>query len=195
MTTQKKDERTKTWTFVIYPESAPENWREIIGKEHTPWVESPLHDKDVNADGELKKPHWHVLMMYNSKKSFNQIKRLTDELNAPNPQPCRNTKGMVRYFAHLDNPEKFQYSKDDIRVYGGADIKQHLTSASEQKNERYDGIREMCKFIDEHGIVEFSDLMAYAMDNRADWFELLCDNSAYVVGLYIKSRRHQKTEQ
>ncbi|WP_217492410.1 Rep family protein, partial [Lysinibacillus xylanilyticus] len=86
MTAQKKDERTKTWTFVIYPESAPENWREIIGEEHTPWVESPLHDKDVNADGEVKKPHWHVLMMYNSKKSFNQIKRLTDELNAPIPQ-------------------------------------------------------------------------------------------------------------
>ncbi|EDW5948283.1 replication protein [Salmonella enterica subsp. enterica serovar Enteritidis] len=194
MTAQKKDERTKTWTFVIYPESAPENWREIIGEEHTPWVESPLHDKDVNADGEVKKPHWHVLMMYNSKKSFNQIKRLTDELNAPIPQPCRNTKGMVRYFVHLDNPEKYQYRKEDIRVYGGADIKQHLTSASEQKNERYDGIREMCKFVDEHGIIEFSDLMAYAMENRADWFELLCDNSAYVIGLYIKSRRHKQSD-
>lgn len=195
MATQKKDDRTRNWTIVVYPESAPENWIEILQSEQVPFAVSPLHDKDVNADGEIKKPHWHVMLMYSGKKSFTQIKEIADKLNAPKPEKVNNAKGMARYFVHLDNPEKYQYRKEDIRVYGGADIKQHLTSASEQKNERYDGIREMCKFIDEHGIVEFSDLMAYAMDNRADWFELLCDNSAYVVGLYIKSRRHQKTEQ
>src|SRR5699024_11179639 len=55
-----KDERTRNWTFVVYPESAPEDWREIIDDLHVPWIESPLHDKDVNPDGEIKKPHWHV---------------------------------------------------------------------------------------------------------------------------------------
>lgn len=192
MAKQKKDERTRNWTFIVYPDSAPENWLEILKAEQVPFAVSPLHDKDVNADGEIKKPHWHVMLMFKGNKSFNQIKDITDKLNAPVPQKVSNAKGMVRYFVHLDNPEKFQYNKDDIQVFGGADIKQHLTSASEQKNERYDGIREMCKFIDDHGVIEFSDLMAYAMDNRADWFELLCDNSAYVVGMYIKSRRHQK---
>ncbi|MDF9661329.1 Rep family protein, partial [Bacillus cereus] len=43
-----KDERTRNWTFIVYPESTPENWREIINDLHTPWIESPLHDKDVN---------------------------------------------------------------------------------------------------------------------------------------------------
>lgn len=133
------------------------------------------------------------MVMFQGNKSFNQIKVITDKLNSPVPQKVSNVKGMVRYFVHLDNPEKYQYSKKDIRVFGGAEIEKHLTSASEQKNERYDGIREMCKFVDEHGIIEFSDLMAYAMDNRADWFELLCDNSAYVIGLYIKSRRYRDT--
>ncbi|HDT7711324.1 TPA: replication protein, partial [Enterococcus faecium] len=55
MTSRKtKDERTRNWTFVVYPESAPENWREFLDELHVPWVESPLHDKDVNPDGELK---------------------------------------------------------------------------------------------------------------------------------------------
>lgn len=193
MATQKKDDRTRNWTFIVYPESAPENWIEILNGEQVPFVVSPLHDNDVNADGELKKPHWHVMVMFQGNKSFNQIKVITDKLNSPVPQKVSNVKGMVRYFVHLDNPEKYQYSKKDIRVFGGAEIEKHLTSASEQKNERYDGIREMCKFVDEHGIIEFSDLMAYAMDNRADWFELLCDNSAYVIGLYIKSRRYRDT--
>ncbi|HBM8385896.1 TPA: replication protein, partial [Enterococcus faecium] len=31
MTSRKtKDERTRNWTFVVYPESAPENWREFL---------------------------------------------------------------------------------------------------------------------------------------------------------------------
>lgn len=69
-----KDNRTRNWTFVVYPESAPDNWREIIDEYRTPWIESPLHDKDVNPDGELKKPHWHVMMMFPTNKSYDQIR-------------------------------------------------------------------------------------------------------------------------
>jgi len=191
MAEQKKDERTRNWTFIVYPESAPENWIEILSEEKVPFVVSPLHDKDVNADGEIKKPHWHVMFMFSGKKSLTQIQKITEKINSPMPQKVNDTKAMARYFLHLDNPEKYQYSKADLRVYGGVEIEKYLTSVSEQKNERYDGIREMCQFVDEHGIIEFSDLMAYAMNNRADWFELLCDSSAYVIGLYIKSRRHK----
>ncbi|MDU7039740.1 MAG: Rep family protein, partial [Lactococcus lactis] len=64
---KKKDTRTRNWTFFVYPESAPSNWREILDSYHVPWIESPLHDKDVNSDGEIKKAHWHVLLMFSSK--------------------------------------------------------------------------------------------------------------------------------
>ena len=191
MAAQKKDDRTRNWTFIVYPESAPENWVEILKEEQVPFVISPLHDRDVNADGEVKKPHWHVMLMFSGKKSLKQIQEITEKINSPIPQKVNDVKAMARYFLHMDNPEKYQYRKEDLRIYGGVDVEKYLTSVSEQKNERYDGIREMCRFVDENGIVEFSDLMAYAMDNRSDWFELLCDNSAYVIGLYIKSRRHK----
>jgi len=86
MTTQKKDDRTRNWTIVVYPESAPENWIEILQSEQVPFAVSPLHDKDVNVDGEIKKPHWHVMLMYSGKKSFTQIKEIADKLNAPKPK-------------------------------------------------------------------------------------------------------------
>ena len=50
----KKDDRARTWTFIVYPESAPQNWRELLDECHVSWVESPLHDKDVNPDGTVK---------------------------------------------------------------------------------------------------------------------------------------------
>ena len=187
----KKDERTRNWGFIVYPESAPENWREILDDLHVPWVESPLHDKDVNPDGEIKKPHWHVLVMFSGNKSYAQIKEISSKVKAPNPQKVANVKGMIRYFIHLDNPEKFQYKKSEIITHGGADIATYLSVTT---SERYELIREMMEFINNQGITEMKDMLDYAMRERFDdWFPLLCDNSAYIIDSYIKSNRHGNT--
>lgn len=192
-TRTKKDDRFRNWTFVIYPTDgnppAPTNWRDILDEEHIQWIESPLHDKDTNADGEVKKTHIHILVMYEGKKSYEQIKEITDKLNAPGPQKCASTKGLVRYMAHLDNPEKVQYDKSLIIGHGGADVAEHLKPTS---SSRYQLIGEMMDFVQEQGIIEMEDLLMYARRERFDdWFPLLCDNSAYVMGAMIKSRRHR----
>lgn len=182
-------DRTRNWTVVVYPDSAPQNWREYLDELHIEWVESPLHEFDTNATGEVKKPHWHVLLMFGGVKSYEQVCDCITPLNCPIPQRCHNAKAMVRYMAHLDNPEKFQYNIADIKAHGGVDIAELLRPSS---SERYTLIREMIAYIKENGITEFQDLFDYAGSERFDdWFPLLCDNSAYVVGNYIKSQRHR----
>ena len=67
---KKVDNRARNWSLVVYPESAPENWRDILDDYHIPWVESPLHDKDVNPDGEIKKSalaYWFVFFFWKKK--------------------------------------------------------------------------------------------------------------------------------
>lgn len=184
-----KEQRTRNWTFVLYEDSAPENWRTILDEEHIEWVESPWHDKDVNADGEPKKKHKHIMVCFGGVKSYEQVKELTDKLNCPIPQRCHNAKAMVRYMAHLDNPEKAQYSVSDIVGHGGIDIAELLRPSS---SERYSLIRDILEYIKLSGCTEFQDLMDYAAaEHFDDWFPLLCDNSAFVVGQYIKSQRHR----
>lgn len=181
--------RTRNWTVVLYPESAPENWREVIDDMHIEWVESPLHDKDLNATGEPKKPHWHVLLMFGGVKAYEQVKELTDALNAPIPERCHNAKAMVRYMVHMDNPEKAQYNQADIKAHGGVDLAELLRPSS---SERYTIISDMIAYVKDNMVIEFQDLMDYARVNEFDtWFPLLCDNSAYVVNQYIKSQRHR----
>lgn len=187
-----KDTRTRNWTCVIYPDSAPENWRDIINDLHIEWVESPLHDKDTNATGEVKKAHWHILLMFGGVKSYEQVKEVTEDLNCPIPERCHNAKAMVRYMAHLDNPDKAQYKIDDIKSYGGVDISELLRPSS---SERYSLVREMIEYVKKNDITEYQDLIDYSMQNRFDdWFPLLCDNCTYVVNQYIKSARHRKTQ-
>lgn len=186
-----KETRTRNWTIVVYPESAPSDWRERLDELHIEWVESPLHDIDCNADGEVKKPHWHVLLMFGGVKSYDQVLELTKDFNAPIPQRCHNAKAMVRYMAHLDNPEKAQYSISDIKAHGGVDISELLRPSS---SERYSIISDMIEYIKSDNVIEFQDLMDYArLHHFDDWFPLLCDNSAFVVSQYIKSQRHRTT--
>lgn len=183
-----KQVRTRNWTCIVYPDSAPENWESILNEEHLEWIKSPLHDRDINANGEPKKAHYHVLIMFQGVKTYEQVQKIIAPLNCTIPQVCQNAKSLVRYMAHLDNPEKAQYSTGDIIGYGGVDLAELLKA---NKSERYNYIKEMLSFVDEHGIIEFKDLMDYAMKSRSDdWFPLLCDNSAYVVQQYIKSCRH-----
>ena len=184
-----REQRTRNWTFVLYEDSAPDNWVDILDGEHIEWVESPWHDKDVDANGQVKKKHKHILVLFGGVKSYEQVKEVTDKVNAPVPQRCHNAKAMVRYMAHLDNPDKAQYSVSDIKAHGGVDIAELLRPSS---SERYVIIRDIISYVKSTGIVEFQDLMDYAAVERFDdWFPLLCDNSAYVVNQYIKSQRHR----
>lgn len=184
-----KETRTRNWTVVLYPESAPYNWRDVLDELHIEWVESPVHNKDINANGEAKKEHIHLLLMFGGVKSYEQVIEVIDGLNCTIPQRVHNARALVRYMAHLDNPEKAQYSISDIRGHGGVDIAEMLRPSS---SERYTLIGEMISFVRENNIEEFQDLMDYAYSNEFDtWFPLLCDNSAYVVGQYINSQRNR----
>lgn len=46
--------KSRTWGMVVYPESAPENWQELLSETFMQFAVSPLHDKDTNPDGEIK---------------------------------------------------------------------------------------------------------------------------------------------
>ena len=183
-----KDNRSRNWNIIVYPESAPADWKDLLVQEVS-FVCSPIHDKDVLPTGELKKAHYHVLLCFGYKKSYEQVKELTDKLNAPIPQKSKSTVGSVRYMIHIDSPDKYQYKQSDIEVYGNIDIEQYFKMTA---TDRYSHIAEMLEFIDDNDITEFKDMLDYARLRRFDdWFKLLCDNSAYAIEKYIKSNRHK----
>ena len=101
--------KARYWWFVVYPESAPNDWIEKIQMTGLPFCISPLHDKDKNPDNTPKKAHYHVIVCYNGPTTYSNVKKtLTDILNAPHPQYLNAVKGAYRYLTHQDNPEKYQ---------------------------------------------------------------------------------------
>lgn len=183
-----KDERTRIWSFIAYPDSVPADWEQILTERfNLKWARSPLHDSDTNADETQKKPHWHIVVVFDGKKSYNQIKEISDTINATIPQKVHNLQGLMRYFLHLDNPEKAQYDFKDIKAVG---INAEVEVFSEKEG-KLRVIREMIEFCEANDIRELCELFNYAMGNESSWFEALSLNSAMVMNMYLKSRRHK----
>lgn len=181
--------RTRNFATVIYPDSAPGNFLEIIGELKIPCFISPLHDQDVNPDGELKKPHWHCMFMFEGVKTEAQVREIFDTFNGVGLEIVNSLRGYARYLCHLDNPEKYQYNVDNVTMYGGADYFNVIGLASD----KYKAVSEMMDFIQDEDIMYFWDLLEYSRIHRNDWFKLLCDNSAYIVKeaifSYIRKRK------
>lgn len=188
MAKAKADERSRLWVFVAYPESLPDDWLDIVADWHVPVCISPLHDKDVTAAGEAKKPHYHVVLQFTGNKSYQQVLDLIAPLNCPVPQRVNSLKGQVRYFLHMDNPDKAQYSKQDLKYFGGFDPDLYLGNT---EINRHLMLREMRDFVDFNCIEYFCDLYNYADQHRPDWAELLDDSCTYSMSAYIKDFRYK----
>lgn len=183
-TKEKSTRRVRSWATVVYPESAPENWMQLLGEKCIPVMISPLHDLDLNPTGEAKKPHYHVLFVFEGVKSRDQVMEFVSLIAGVGLEPVGSTRGYARYLCHLDNPEKAQYRPQDVKCYGGADYMSIIGLAID----KYVAIGEMMDFCDSNGIRSYSILMRYARDQRMDWFRILCDCGTMVIKEYLKSR-------
>jgi len=186
----KSTNRYLNWNFILYPESAPANWRDLIDETHIEWVESPLHDKDIDPTGEVKKPHYHVTLLYPSVKTFDQVAELViTELKQPIPIKCQSVKGSIRYMVHKDNPDKYQYEWNDIVCHGGADL---ASLCAPTHTERMQIQKNIMAYVREAGIIEFADIVSYSLDNGMDdWFNVLMNYSTISINSFIRSQRHK----
>ena len=190
MSEKKSNVKKRNWAFVLYPESAPENWREVLQQTGLQCAVSPLHDKDVNADGEPKKPHWHVIVTYSGPTSFNVVNALCGSLNAPIPQALEQVRGYYRYLTHKDNPEKAQYDENDIQSINGFNIADFADLTRSEVNSI---ISRLQLLIRDNKIYEYCDLMDYLQDNSMNVEYDIASNHTLFFDRYLMSRRYKHT--
>lgn len=187
-----KTVKKRHWAFVLYPESAPADWRELLQMTGLQCAVSPLHDRDLNPDGEPKKAHYHVIVSYSGPTSYNVVKQLTEGLSQPSPQALEQVRGYYRYLTHKDNPEKAQYDERDIRTINGFDISDFVeltrTEVMVIKGRLQD-------FIVENDILEycdFMDMLRYSDSAQSSQDYEVASNNTYFFEKYISSRRNKR---
>lgn len=191
------DDRAREWTFLVYPEFAKPNWKQLLDNLHIQWVCSPLHHGYLDS-GVERKDHYHVIVVFKGKKSLDQIQRLSNltHLFDKGVKPLRvnSERGLLRYFLHLDNPEKEQFDSDvHVDPHGG--IKLDPTIFEPVSIDMDVCLFQMREFIEKNNIVEWHLLYDYAAKyKRSSWFYYLNHSCANVMKLYLNSKRHSKRD-
>lgn len=196
------DKRFRNACFLVYPDSAPDDWIEILRSQRVPFIVSPLHDKDKDLgelDGNLcelpKKPHYHVAVTCDGNKPLSYFTELAKSVNGTIAWKIENLRSMLRYFCHLDNPEKYQYPMNEMRSFCGASVKDAMLI------EGYELTSECMKiqtFIQQMKFSDFHTFTNYLKDNGLfDWYHIVTAQrtayfSAYMKDIYIVKKVKEK---
>lgn len=130
-------EKKRFHTFLLYPESLPDDWKEILSDFKLKMAISPLHDKDEVDEKNLtdeqkelikkgekvyKKPHYHVLYVSKNPVTTDAVrKRLQRALGKDSVnlvQVVDSVIGMYEYLTHESKSAK----KAGKHVYDSKDI-------------------------------------------------------------------------
>jgi hypothetical protein len=114
---KRKGELTDSYRYSIVSYCPPQEVDNLIFQACTfyAWI---YHDHDLYADGTPKEPHYHYYLEFGTGGKGRQITSvaLFFEIGKYTflAENVRNKKKCLRYFAHLDNPEKARYSIGEI---------------------------------------------------------------------------------
>lgn len=185
----KNDLKKRNWTFVLYDDSCATDWEEYLISTGVPFTYA-YHDKDFTEIGEPKKPHYHVLVCFDGPTTYNTMLEHAKRCGAANDvvQPVGSVRGIVRYFCHKDNPDKYQYNEDIIQCRNGFDPKDYFNlTVSQTKAFK----KQVTLFIRDNDIREYADLIDILMDSCEDDMYDIATQNTFFFTQYIKSRRNQ----
>lgn len=189
----KKDTKKRNWTFELYDDSCSKDWEDYLISTGIPFAYA-YHDKDITELGELKKPHYHVLICYDGPTTYNSALELAERVKAANGviQPVGSVRGMIRYFCHLDNADKYQYPESIIQCRNGFDSKDYFNlTVSQQKAFK----RKVTEFIRDNDIQHYSELIDILIDSdEAEMYDIASTNTFYFTQ-YIGSRKNLKRDE
>ena len=189
--------KARNFTFIIYPESIPEDWQSLLEKIDIPMAISPLHDKDETERKDLtedeqkiiedggkvyKKPHYHVLYVAKNAVTLesvrNKIKRALGNKALSHVEIVDGIESVYKYLTHESKDaikkNKHKYDSQDIIHLNDFDIERYIFLDESQKRSLKNDLLSIVK--NEH-IVNVIDLMSF-LDIYGEEYGI--DNMNYV---------------
>lgn len=157
------------FTFLLYPESIPEDWETQLEMLGAPIAISPIHDKDKSDSEfqEYKKAHYHVIYVaanpVTSHSVRMKIQRILGKESVAKVQFVKqNMENMYLYLTHESKDaiakNKYKYDKKDIKELNNFDLDRYITLDVEDKD---DMLNDVCDLIDEHDLANMRELRRF----------------------------------
>ncbi|CDI64294.1 Orf protein [Lactobacillus helveticus CIRM-BIA 101] len=170
-------DKARYFTFLLYPESIPADWKQRLELIGVPIAISPLHDRDKsNVEGQTyKKAHYHVIYVARNPVTPEsvriKIKRLLGDKSIAKVQiVIRSMESMYLYLTHESKDavekKKHKYSKHDIVLLNNFDIDRYITLDVEDKD---DMLNDVCDLIDDHNLANMRELRRFLKAHGSEY--------------------------
>lgn len=183
--------KKRNFTTIVYPDSAPVDWRDQLQQTGLACAISPLHDKDINpGDNDPKKPHYHVLICFEGPTTLKNAQELSNSiLSGVLVKPIESVRGMYRYLTHEDNPEKYHYDKKNIVLLNGFDPQNVLSNSDESEI-----AEKVIQYILDHNIKYYNDLIDSLRSNCLNEELHVAMSKIMLFSTYLNSMRFKKKD-
>lgn len=170
-------DKARYFTFLLYPESIPENWEIELESIGVPIAISPLHDKDLSSvEGQkYKKAHFHVIYVAKNPVTSDSVRKkirgiLGDNSVAKVQIVSQSMENIYLYLTHESkdaiSKNKYKYNKRDIKLLNNFDIDRYITLDVEDKD---DMLNDVCDLIDEHGLANIRELRRFIKEHGTEY--------------------------
>lgn len=165
---------SRLWKFLLYPESMKPNAFDILEASRFKIAISPLHcfdtwshdDEEVingdHSEGEIKKPHYHIVLYSDSTKSYTQMLELAKSLALDPEHPVYPKRGgdlrqAIRYLTHEDHrTSKYHYNPSEVTLLNGFDVSRFYLDTAEEDDFICQTIEDI---IEDKHIIEYYSLI------------------------------------
>ena len=165
------------FTFLLYPESLPEDWELQLEMLGAPMAISPIHDKDKSrVEGqEFKKAHYNVIYVAANPVTTHsvrmKIQRMLGKESIAKVQFVKyKMDNMYLYLTHESKDaiakKKHKYDKKDIKELNNFDLDRYVTLDVEDKD---DLLNEICDVIDDHDIANYRELRRFVKNHGEEY--------------------------
>lgn len=170
------------WTAIIYPDctsyangrSADDILNVVRAWGWQEWY-YVFHDRDVKADGTLKKPHYHIVI----KTAPTKLKTIANILGIPQNyvQRVKSWKKMLQYLIHDETDDKVKYTVEEVICSDTQTYLRCFDSSTEEEDAKkiLDYILESqcCSFVQFMSWCCANGLYATARRNASMWSNVL----------------------
>nr|WP_193822836.1 replication protein [Lactiplantibacillus plantarum]QOE78011.1 replication protein [Lactiplantibacillus plantarum] len=170
-------DKARYFTFLLYPESIPNDWNQRLELMGVPIAISPLHDRDKsNVEGQTyKKAHYHVVYVAKNPVTTDSVRKRIQRALGPRSVSkvqivAQSMKNMYLYLTHESKDaiakNKHKYSKHDITLLNNFDIDRYITLDVEDKD---DMLNDVCDLIDDHNLANMRELRRFLKAHGSEY--------------------------
>lgn len=209
-----KKAKSRYFTFLLYPESVPEDWELKLESLGMPIAISPLHDKDRKEGNEqgLKKAHYHVIYVTPNPVTAHsvrmRIKRLLGDQSVAMVQiVATSMENMYLYLTHESKDaiakNKYVYDKADIKHLNNFDIDRYIVLDEAEKKEIERVILNIIYDNRLENVFDFMDFYhvhkdEYNLPDESNMFSILKSNTGmlkmFFDGAYQRNQKQRNIE-